>query len=81
MIPSATIRAQSQSITIKTLANGNGNKYSLSPSDAPATIYGILDNAGCGDTVSIAPGNYSVANGHAAMIYIKINIARRIILT
>jgi hypothetical protein len=63
--------SQSRSITIKTLANGSGNKYTISPTDAPATIYGILDNAGCGDTVSIDPGTYSVANGHAAMIYIK----------
>jgi hypothetical protein len=63
--------AQSQSITIKTLAGGSGNTYTISPNDAPATIYGILDNAGCGDTVNIEPGNYSISNGHAAMIYIK----------
>ena len=62
---------QSQSITIRTLATGSGNKYTIAPSDAPAAIYGILDNAGCGDTVSIEPGTYTVASGHAAMIYIK----------
>lgn len=69
--PSGRRSLLSADITIKTLADGNGNVYTISPNDPPATIYGILDNAGCGDTVNIKPGTYSVANGHAAMIYIK----------
>ena len=61
----------SHSITIRTLASGSSNNYTVLSTDDPATIYGILDNAGCGDTLKIGAGTYSAENGHGAMIFIK----------
>jgi len=62
--------ALSASITLTTLKTGTHNTYTLFPTDKPATIYGIIENANCGDTITIAPGAYNVANGNLPMIYI-----------
>jgi hypothetical protein len=62
---------RSQLITVKTLAEGSSNTYTLSAKDPAATIYGIIDNAACGDTVMIKGGTYTMASHNLPMIYIK----------
>ncbi len=63
--------AKSLPTTITTLASGSGNTYTVGPTDAAGTIYGIIDNAGCGDTVNILPGTYNMASNNLAMIRIQ----------